>query len=132
VVQFYLGRLRSADNVTINRAASGLKEMGDPAAIGALIEVLITDHKTKLPGPPPGQMTGSFSKGPGSGGVSFGAGGGGPKTIVNHVRNQAVLDALVAMTGVNFEFNVDAWRRWHLAQQKGASEAAGKGKRGEG
>ncbi len=133
VVQYYIHKLGDKDNLTINRAARGLMEMGDPAAIGPLIEALITDHKITIPGGPPGKMTGSFSpKGSGSGGIGLGVGGGGPKTKVNRVRNQTVLDALVALTGRNFEFNVEAWRQWHLAQQKDASEAAGKGKRNGG
>ena len=64
--------------------------------------------------------------------MAFGAGGGGPKTIVHHVRNQMVLDALVSLTGVNFEFNVDAWKQWYLAQKKRESEAAGRGQRAVG
>jgi hypothetical protein len=130
VVEYYKSKfgLRSTDNVIINRAALGLKEMGDPSAIGPLIDHLITMHKTKLPGPPPGQMTPSFSKGPGGGGMSFGTGGGGPKTIVNPIKNLMVLDALVSLTGEDFQFNVDGWREWYLAQKKRESEAAGRGK----
>ena len=69
VVDFYVGKLRSKDNVIINRAALGLKEMGDPSAVGPLIDALITEHMTKLSGPPPGQMSAIRSRrGLGAGG----------------------------------------------------------------
>ena len=44
--------------------------------------------------------------------------GGGPKRGKVRVRNDKVLEALLEITGVNFEWNVDAWRGW-LATRDG-------------
>lgn len=117
-VDFYVRALRSKDNAIVNRAALGLQEMGDPAAIGPLIDALITVHRTRAPSPPPGQMSATFGKGPGGGGTGLSAGGKAPMYIENHVRNRVVLEALVALTGVNYGFDVPAWKRWFVAQKK--------------
>ena len=47
------------------------------------------------------------------GGLSM---GGGPKQSVVVARNTQVLEALVAITGTNHEWDADAWRRWHAAR----------------
>ncbi len=119
VVDFYVGKLsnKKSSSAVINRAALGLKEMGDPSAVSSLIDVLITVHKTKLPGNQPGQIGASFGQGPGGGGMGLSAGGG-PKVIYQPVNNRAVLDALVALTGVNFDFDVGAWKSWYAGQKK--------------
>ena len=44
--------------------------------------------------------------------------GGGPTIIYRTIPNQAVLDALVALTGQNFNFDKQAWKNWHAAQRK--------------
>ena len=38
--------------------------------------------------------------------------------IYQHIPNQAVLDALVALTGQNFNFDKQAWKYWYAAQKK--------------
>jgi len=38
--------------------------------------------------------------------------GGGPQKKVVPVRNDRVLEALVTLTGVNFEWDAAAWRAW--------------------
>ena len=124
IVDFYVDRLRNRNNAIVNRAAYGLKEMGDPAAIGPLIDALITVHKSRAPSKPPGQMSATFGSGGGGGGIGMSAGGGGPKYITYPVKNQMVLDALVALSGANFGFDVPAWKAWYLAQKKRDSAAA--------
>ena len=44
--------------------------------------------------------------------------GGGTQYIYRTFNNQAVLDALVATTGVNFGFDKQAWWHWYKAQKK--------------
>jgi len=60
----------------------------------------------------------SASFGSGGGGLAM---GGGPKIFIKHIPNQAVLDALVALTGHNFNFDQRAWRQWYAAQKKPAA-----------
>lgn len=43
--------------------------------------------------------------------------GGGPKKKVVRVRNDRVLEALVALTGVNFEWDQAAWRAWLINER---------------
>ncbi len=114
VVDYFVGRLRSADNVEVNRAAVALAALGDPSAVGALIEALVTTHKIKIASGNPGQITTSF----GTGGTGFSVGGG-PTVVTQAVQNRQVLDALVTLTGgVNFGFDQNRWRAWYAAQRR--------------
>jgi hypothetical protein len=111
VVSYYVSQLKSKDNQIVNRAAVGLSHMGDRSAILPLIDALWTTHKFKI-------VTGSGSSNgisstfssTGGGGMSM---GGGPKIIKKELRNQAVLDALVMLTGVNYGFEVGNWKAWY-------------------
>jgi hypothetical protein len=105
----YLQALKSNDNVTINRAAMALGRIGDPEAIGPLIDVLVTNHKVKV-----SDNSGKMAAGPGS--LSI---GGGPKFENRQARNADVLAALVALTGMaQFEYDQPAWRAWLTEQAK--------------
>ncbi len=118
VVSYFVSKLRAKDNPTVNLAGVALGRMKDPSAVGPLIDALVTTHKFKIPKPGgEGSMSTTFSKGPGGsgGGMSM---GGGPTIISKQFANQAVLDALAAITGVNFAFDQPAWRRWFAAQKK--------------
>jgi hypothetical protein len=121
VVNYYINRLRdkSHDPVVINRAAVGLGRMKDPSAIAPLIDALITFRLVRIPQPGGEGATsagfGGFKGGPSSIGLNA---GGGPKYERQPSRNQAVLDALVALTGQNFGFDQNAWRYWYRAQRK--------------
>jgi hypothetical protein len=42
--------------------------------------------------------------------------GGGPKPVKVKARNEQVLEALVKLTGANFQWDVAAWREWLAAQ----------------
>ena len=121
VTAYYVGKLRDKNNDVVNLAAVGLRRVKDPSAVGPLIDALVTTHKFKVGKPGgPGGMTTTFGTGPGGSGAPGGGGlsmGGGPKIYAVSMRNQAVLDALVAITRQNFSFDQQAWKYW-LASQR--------------
>jgi hypothetical protein len=106
-VPILVSALASADNAQVNRAAEALGRLGVPAAIGPLIGALETNHLVVAGGVPAGSTSATFT--PSGGGLSM---GGGPKPKLVPVRNDRVLEALVALTGVNFEWDAVAWRAW--------------------
>ena len=116
IVAFYVGQLTSRDNHYVNRAAVGLSHMGDRTAVAPLIDHLVTVHRYKIVtgNSNPGSISTTFSPS-GGGGLSM---GGGPKIIKKDIQNQAVLDALVMLTGVNFGFEVRQWKSWFAAQKQ--------------
>jgi HEAT repeat protein len=117
----YIRALKDKDNVIINRAGAALGQIGDRDAIGPLIDALITKHKVKVSDANPDQHAYTFSNegGAGAGGGSFSFGGSGPQFVVQSVRNRAVLDALIALSGnANFEYDQVQWRGWLAAQAK--------------
>ena len=125
VVSYYIGQLRSKDNIIVNRAGYALGRLKDPSAISPLIDALVTVHKFKVTTGNPGSMSTTFSNGPsgsgavgGMGGMGFGMGGGGPKIYSVPKQNQAVLDSLVTLTKQNFVFDQRAWRAWYNTQKK--------------
>jgi hypothetical protein len=118
VVTYFVSKLRAKDNPTVNLAGIALGRMKDPSATGPLIDALVTTHKFKIPkAGGDGSMSTTFGNGPGggSGGMTM---GGGSTIISKKFFNQPVLDALAAITGVNFTFDQPAWRRWYAAQKK--------------
>jgi hypothetical protein len=116
-VRYFIAGLKSKDNHEINRAGVALRRMGDRSAVGPLIESLVTVHEKRVAAGNPGQMSSTFGTGPGGSpsGLSV---GGGPKIVRFPVRNQGVLDALVALTGVSFDYDVARWRMWYAAQKR--------------
>jgi len=127
LVEFFVARLQEKNVNTINRAAVALKEMEDKSAIGPLIDALVTLHKRKVPNPAAGQVNPMFGSGPGGGGS--GLSGGAPKYLTRRERseNRSVLEALAALTGVNYGFNVEAWRSWYAAQRSREAVEARRG-----
>lgn len=105
--------LASADNAQVNRAAEVLGRLRAASAILPLIAALETRHAVVTPGPPAGSTSASFSP-TGGGGLSL---GGGPKQQVAVVRNERVLEALVTITGANFEWDAAAWRAWFTSHR---------------
>ena len=100
--------LKSSDNAQVNRAAEALGRLGVPAAVGPLVDALETQHiVVSGDGKPEGSTSATFT--PTGGGLSM---GGGPKRSAVTVRNDRVLEALVALTGTNFEWDTRAWRSW--------------------
>ena len=118
-VAYFVSKLHSKDNRLVNRAGVALGRMGDPSAVGPLINALVTTHKVKIVTGNPGSISTSFGTGgtPG-GGLAM---GGGPKIVTQQLANQAVLDALVKLTGVNLDFDERAWKYWFASQRRGAT-----------
>lgn len=101
--------LADADNARLNRAAEVLGRLRDASSIGPLIAVLETNHVvTTGDGTPEGSTTATFTPS-GNGGLSL---GGNRQTKKITLRNSAVHEALVAITGVDFQWDVKAWRAW--------------------
>lgn len=110
--------LGSGDNARVNRAAEALGRLRLPAAIGPLIDALQTQHVVVTgDGTPEGSTSATFT--PSGGGLSL---GGGAKRAKVAVRNDRVLEALVAITGTNFAWDTAAWRAW-LAARRAPPEA---------
>ena len=118
----YVKALKDKDNVVINRAGIALGQLKDPAAVGPLIDALVTVHSFKIQKGQPGQTSASFGSGaggPGGGGFTFG--GGGVETVKQSLQNREVLAALVSLTGMGFDFDERAWKKWYAAQRKPSS-----------
>lgn len=115
----YIRALKDKDNVIVNRAGAALGQIGDRDAIGPLIDALITKHKIKVSDANPDQHAYNFSNdGSGGGAFSFG-GSSAPQVVVQSLRNRAVLDALLNLSGnANFEYDQVQWRGWLAAQAK--------------
>jgi hypothetical protein len=120
VVAYFVSMLRSKDNTLVNRAAMALGRMKDTSAVGPLIEALVTTHKFKVTTGTgnPNSMSTTFGSGGGGspGGFSF---GGGTQVVTNHISNQPVLDALVALTGQHYGFDKQSWKYWFATQKRG-------------
>lgn len=116
VVAYYVGQLKSKDNRLVNRAAIGLSHMADRSAVLPLIDALWTTHKFKAVSGngSAGAMSTTFSSS-GNGGMSM---GGGVQIFKKDLQNQAVLDALVMLTGVNYAFEVHNWKAWFASQKQ--------------
>jgi hypothetical protein len=100
--------LTGPDNARINRAAEALGRLGDRSAVAALIASLETRHVVApAGGPAPGATSATFT--PSGGGLSM---GGGPPRAPVTIRNERVLEALVALTGTSFGWDVAAWKAW--------------------
>ena len=121
-VDYFVGRLRDKSNAVVNQAAKGLARMKDPAAISPLIDHLITEHKFLI-SPGSGGISGGFYSGPGGSGGSFSFGNQPPKVLAQKFQNENVLDALVKLAddGVNFSYDVAAWKTWYAGRKKAQS-----------
>lgn len=114
VVAYFTSRLNHKNNIMVNRAAVALEQMNDPASVGALVNALVTVHAKKVTSGGPGQTSATFDNA--GGGLSMGST---TKIYKVHVKNRDVLDALISITdGVNFDFDVQAWRYWLASQKK--------------
>ena len=118
VMPMIVAGLASSDNARVNRSAEAIQRLVesrplDPQLLGALIAALQTQHMGLAgDGTPEGSTTATFT--PAGGGLSV---GGGTKRVKVSVRNDAVLEALVAITGVNFEWDSAAWRTWLASRE---------------
>lgn len=112
IIGFYTSQLQPAnDAFTINAAARALAELDGKSAISALINVLVVHRewteKQKADGP-------AFSN---TGGNALGWG---EKTIKRQKDepNPRVLEALIRLTGSNFQYDKDAWKTWFIQAQQ--------------
>jgi hypothetical protein len=113
----FVQKLKDPTNKVVNRAAAALAALKDPAAVSPLIDALLTTHKEKFVPQNPGQMSSTFGGQSGSpGGFSFGQAK--EKIITKKLQNPEVLTALVTITGINFNYDNVAWRRWYTTQKK--------------
>lgn len=112
LLQPFVAALKSRNNVTINRAADAIHQLGSPTAMAPLIEALVTQHSRRV-GSDSGGDTYSFNNATGQ--YSFG--GGGPRIDTKEIRNPRVLQALVNLSGENFAYDVPRWRAWLASQQ---------------
>lgn len=116
VVVQYVKALKNKENVIINRAAVGLAAMEDKSSVHPLIDVLVTTHqKTVQEGN--GQIGAAFPTN-GSGGPGGLSVGSRTVTIKQTFQNEDVRNALVRITGINFQFDIDRWKAWHAAQKQ--------------
>lgn len=109
--------LKSPDNRKVNRAAHALAILQVPESTLPLIDALVTEHKFQITtGSGPGRTSAGFGSGPGGGGNTFGVGGR-PKIITRPLKNERVLDALVAIhPGTNLGYDEEAWKKWYIQQ----------------
>ena len=135
VVAQFREALKTDDEFVIRNAADGLGVFGDPAAIPELIDALHVQRVKRIE-IPTRQYFGSFTKRfSGSTRVTFGASdtldltprmgvatnftqpivGTTPGSEVREVTvyRTEVMEALKAITGENFGFDSDEWRRWY-------------------
>jgi hypothetical protein len=119
-VDNFIDALGNRENILVNRAAVALRHLEAKSAIGPLIDALITIHKFKITSGNPGQMSTTFGSGGAGGGAPGGLsmGGDGPKIVKQPIPNQAVLDALVSLAGVDYGFDVGRWKAWYAAQRR--------------
>ncbi len=121
-------RDRDNSNARICRIGYALGQIGDPGAIGPLIDNLVTSHRIQLSG---GSTAGggsmslspTFSSGPNRNGGGFSFGGDGPQYETRYYNNAEVHDALVTLvelsgTKVDYGYNVTAWKKWFAAMNR--------------
>ena len=120
VVAYYIGKLRDkkSTNEVINLAGVALGRMKDPSAIGPLIEALVTVHKFKIEKPGgDNAMSAQLRRRSRPAAAPGCRRAAGQPYIRRTFSNQAVLDALVALTGQNFNFDKEAWKYWYAGQR---------------
>lgn len=121
-VPYFIGRLRDNNNVIVNRAAAALKAMGDKTAIPALIDALVTTHRVVLPPVQSGSIGASFSRSSdGRSSTGLSSGGNQPRVIRRQVPNRDVLEALVELSGQNFGYEPNVWKRWYAQERHRAA-----------
>jgi len=124
VVAQYVTALRSKENLSVNRAADCLRVMRSPTAVEPLIDALVTTHKHKIVSGSPDSINSTFNTTPGGGGGASPGGlsvGQSTRIITQRIQNHAVLDALIKLTGVNFNFDVPSWKHWLAARKEPAN-----------
>jgi hypothetical protein len=110
--------LTGPDNARINRAAAALGRLGVVTVVPQLVNVLETRHAVTVgDGPPEGSTTATFTPGGGAG-LSMGSS---RRQVAVPMKNEQVLEALVALTRENFGWDLTAWRGWLARRRAPAS-----------
>jgi hypothetical protein len=107
IVKPLITSLRDPQNTRVNRAAYLIGKTGDKRFVSPLIDALVTMHRM-VQNDGPGDAS-SFG---GDGSFALNRGGG-VKIVDVPVQNRLVLEALVDLTGQNFDYEQRAWRRWY-------------------
>ncbi|MGH7137096.1 MAG: hypothetical protein ACREHD_15250, partial [Pirellulales bacterium] len=115
---YFVSRLTDKENYVVNRAALALGRLKDRKAVVPLIEALRTFHIHVVAPAQPGTTAGigGFAGGPMNLGGTFGSSG--PTRIRQEYRNPDVLQALVKITGQNYDYDKAAWKAWYASQRK--------------
>ena len=116
-VRLLLRYLDSKDNVEVNRAGICLGALRAEDAALPLINALVTEHRFRIETSSggPGQYNAGFGN---TGGNSFSAGGR-PKIVTQSLRNEGVLNALVAIfPNTNFGYDIEGWKAWFVDQHR--------------
>jgi hypothetical protein len=123
VIAMYIQALRHKENAVVNRAAVGLAQMENPAAIPALIDALVTSHKFEVVQGSEGiSATFGSVRGPGGTAPVSGLSTGQTRTIIEQrMANPGVRDALIKLTGTNYDFDLAAWKAWLASHKKDQS-----------
>lgn len=144
-MKLFIAELRNGLNPVVERAAAGLKHIGDDRAVPDLIEALVTTHRYRVTVPDPTSSysfggDGSFATGPAivppdvemamrlgqlPQGVIVNKPNLGPVrtrqvTVKKDHRNANVLAALRELTGEDFGYDERTWQLWYTAQKSGA------------
>jgi len=123
----FTSALGSPDNARINRAAAALGRLvaalppesplrHDDAVLARLVASLETRHEGVAGGGAAEGAT-SVTFTPSGGGLAF---GGGPKRVRALVKNDDVLETLATLSGVNFAWDLGAWRAWLATRESPA------------
>lgn len=139
-IPIYVRALKNEANVTVNRAANALAQLGDETVVPLLIEALVTRHRYKVLVPDqsiaistdgsfasggaavPPEIAGMLATGQLPNGVQIqGTGGQRMKEVVvqRDEQNPSVLSALNLLTREDFGYDEQAWRNWHKAHLAG-------------
>ena len=108
-MNYFLGQLKSKNNIMVNDAGFYLGELGMSDAVLPLISSLRTKHKFQIGGG--NNVNAGFSPNGGNPGFTF---GGKPKQVERDIQNPKVRTALLSMVpqGVDYGFDEDAWKQW--------------------
>lgn len=116
VIGFYAAYLNpNSSPETLNLSARAIGELGGKSAVPQLIDVLVTSYvEQRIVG------SGTPTMMQGSGGLGLTSGTRTEKRLSTS-PNRGVLAALNRLTGQNFQFDTDAWKRWLIQSQRTSS-----------
>lgn len=122
MIGMYISQLNPEfnNNRTINAAAFALGEIDGKTAVPYLIDALVTTHQRNIVQKAPAP---TFD---GSGNMVMG-GGQRQITVREDKENSDVLNALIRLTGANFQYNKALWKSWLIESRKTPSFNARRG-----